>query len=110
MGNEKVSYAQLKKMKEEEVITKQCNNRSEIEKFFLELYKIDNWKEVFDGIDIPDIREEGSTLKDVYPNYLYGTPNTDEYNNEQQSFIDLFSQVKAKADAINEESWSTLCS
>jgi len=25
MGNEKVSYAQLKKMKEEEVITKQCN-------------------------------------------------------------------------------------
>jgi hypothetical protein len=110
MGNEKVSYAQLKKAKEEEVITKQCNNRSEVEKFFLELYKIDNWKEVFEGIDIPDIREKGSTLQDVYPHYLYGTPNTEEYNNEQQSFIDLFSQVKAKADAINEESWSTLCS
>lgn len=106
----RTSPAELKKLRESEVMSKQLQNRMEIEKFYMELYKIDNWETLFDGLGIQDIRKEGSTLEDLYPDFLFGKPNTDKYMEQQNNFIDLFAKVTKKADEINAESEAKLCS
>lgn len=102
--------AELKRLRESEAMSKQLQNRMEIEKFYMELYKIDDWETLFNGLGVQDIRKEGSTLEDIYPDFLFGKPNTEKYMEQQNNFIELFSRVNKKAEEINAESEAKLCS
>lgn len=87
-----------------------ARNVEEVKKFFMSIYEIEtdpiapmSVAEAFPDIDIPDIRKPGSTLEELYPNFVNGVLNSQAYREDLHKISVLCRQVRARADELNQE-------
>lgn len=97
-------YRRIQSNKEQELYAARAQNEQEWTKFFMSLYEVETDRycpmtlsEAFPGVDIPDIRKPGNSLKELYPNYFTGVPSSEASRQEFKTLMDLYRKVEAIA-------------
>lgn len=113
---------ELKRLSAQKLIEAKRHNYGQFQNFFMELYKIEEdpfapikVSEAFPGINIPDIRQQGSRLEDLWPHFFVCKTNPKEpdfadyqpdselYKKEFLALVALTKSIRARADEINKE-------
>lgn len=121
MQNPVRTPAELMRDRERMYIETKRLNKEELTKFFMAAYAVEQdpyhpmtLEEAFPGINIPDIRKEGSRLEDLWPHYIIPKLSTEpgyeayrkgspEFVREFNDIVALIRAMKARADEVNAE-------
>lgn len=115
------SPSELMRQKWRDIVETKRYNKEEATKFFMSIYSAEtdqiypvNLAEAFAGVYLPDIRQPGQSLEDLWPHYfglkelsepdhLDYIPPSPLFMEEQTNFITTARNIRKRADEINEE-------